>query len=99
MKPDLLLISGHTKGAVTAGRQIKELRIDVPMIAMTHCESGKVIEKYGAAVEGFLCPTQWAETMNYKGKYFGTAQNYYDNYNSVYGEPPQRRRCRGERSR
>ena len=88
LKPDILVISGHTKGAVTAGRQIKEMKIDVPMIALTHCESGKIIEKYGAAVEGFLCPTQWAETMSYEGKYFGTAQNYYDHYNKTYGEPP-----------
>ncbi len=88
LKPDILAISGHTKGAVTAGRQIKEMKIDVPMIALTHCESGKIIEKYGSATEGFLCPTQWAETMSYKGKYFGTAQNYYDDYNKAYGEPP-----------
>ena len=88
LKPDILAISGHTKGAVTAGRQIKEMKIDVPMIALTHCEAAKVIKKYGKAVEGFLCPTQWAETMNYKGKYFGTAQNYYDDYNKAYGEPP-----------
>ncbi len=88
LKPDILVISGHTKGAVTAGRQIKEMKIDVPMIGLTHCEAAKVIEKYGAAVEGFLCPTQWAETMSYKGKYFGTAQNYYDDYNKAYGEPP-----------
>jgi branched-chain amino acid transport system substrate-binding protein len=88
LKPDILAISGHTKGAVTAGRQIKEMKIDVPMIALTHCEAAKVIKKYGAAAEGFLCPTQWAETMSYKGQYFGTAQNYYDDYNKAYGEPP-----------
>ena len=88
LKPDILAISGHTKGAVTAGRQIMELKIQVPMIAITHCEAAKVIKKYGAAAEGFLCPTQWAETMSYKGKYFGSAQNYYDDYTTAYGEPP-----------
>ncbi len=88
LKPDILTISGHTKGAVTAGRQIKEMKIDVPMIAITHCESGKLIKKYGDAVEGFLCPTQWAETMSYKGKYFGSARNYYDDYTAAYGEAP-----------
>ena len=88
LKPDILTISGHTKGAVTAGRQIKEMKIDVPMIALTHCESGKIIEKYGSAVEGFLCPTQWAETMDYKGKYFGSARKYYDDYTAAYGEAP-----------
>jgi len=76
LKPDLLLVSGHSKGAATAARQIKELKIDVPMIAMTHCESAKVISKFGASTNGFLCPTQWAETMNYKDDLFGSAGDF-----------------------
>jgi len=76
LKPDLLVVSGHEKGATTATRQIKEMQIDVPLIAMTHCESGKVVQQFGAAAEGFLCPTQWAETLSYKGKYFGSAADY-----------------------
>jgi branched-chain amino acid transport system substrate-binding protein len=76
LKPDILVVSGHSKGAVTAARQIKELQIDVPMIAMTHCESADVIGNYKEAVNGFLCPTQWAETMTYKGKYFGSAGDF-----------------------
>ena len=90
LKPDLLLISGHSKGAATAGRQIKELKIDTPMIALTHCEAAKVVKKYGASADGLLCPTQWAETLTYKGKYFGSAADYdklfkatYDGYKNV----------------
>jgi branched-chain amino acid transport system substrate-binding protein len=88
LKPDILTISGHTKGAVTAGRQIMELQIQVPMIAITHCESAKVIEKYGTAVEEILCPTQWAETMSYEGKYFGSARKFFDDYTAEYGSTP-----------
>ena len=76
LKPDLLVISGHNKGAVTAARQIKELQVDVPMIAMTHCEGAKIVSQFGAAANGYLCPTQWAETLSYKDKYFGTASDY-----------------------
>ncbi|MFQ5774411.1 MAG: amino acid ABC transporter substrate-binding protein [Kiloniellaceae bacterium] len=90
VKPDLLVVSGHSKGAATAARQIKEMRIDVPMIAMTHCEAAKVISKFGAATNGFLCPTQWAETLSYSGKAFGTAADYdrlfkqtYEGYRNV----------------
>ena len=90
VKPDLLVVSGHSKGAATAARQIKELKIDTPMIAMTHCESAKVVKKFGAATNGFLCPTQWAETLSYKGKYFGSAADYdklfkatFDGYKNV----------------
>jgi len=76
LKPDLLVVSGHSKGAATAARQIKEMQIDVPLIAITHCESAKVVEKFGDSTNGFLCPTQWAETLTYKDEYFGTAGDY-----------------------
>ena len=84
VKPDILLISGHSKGAATAARQIKELRVQVPMIAMTHCESAKVIDKFGGATEGFLCPTQWAETLSYKDKMFGSAADYDKLFKKTY---------------
>jgi branched-chain amino acid transport system substrate-binding protein len=76
VKPDLLVISGHNKGAVTAARQIKEMQIEVPMIAMTHCEGAKVVKQFGASADGYLCPTQWAETLSYSDKYFGSAAEY-----------------------
>lgn len=90
LKPDLLVISGHNKGAVTAGRQIKELQVDVPLIAVTHCEGAKVTDQFGAAANGFLCPTQWAETLSYSDNYFGSAADYdklfketYEGYSAV----------------
>ena len=76
VKPDILVVSGHSKGAATAARQIKEMQIDVPMIAITHCEAAKVVEKFGESTNGFLCPTQWSETLSYKDNYFGTAAEY-----------------------
>jgi branched-chain amino acid transport system substrate-binding protein len=90
VKPDLLVVSGHSKGAATAARQIKEMKIKVPLVAMTHCESAKVITKFGASTNGFLCPTQWSETMSYKDDLFGTAGEFdalfkktYDGYKNV----------------
>ncbi len=76
LKPDLLVISGHNKGAVTATRQMKELQVSVPMVAMTHCEGAKVVAQFGSAADGFLCSTQWAETLSYEDKYFGSASDF-----------------------
>jgi branched-chain amino acid transport system substrate-binding protein len=76
LKIDMLLVSGHSKGAATAARQIKEMKVEVPIIAMTHCEAAKVITKFGDSTNGFLCPTQWAETMSYSDNYFGSAGDY-----------------------
>ncbi len=76
MKPDLLLVSGHSRGAETAARQIGEMKIDVPMIAITHCESAQLVNKFGPAVDGFLCPAQWSETLSYSDELFGSAAAY-----------------------
>jgi len=76
LKPDIIVFSGHTKGATTATRQMKEMDVNAPVVAMTHCESAKLTTQFGAASEGILCPTQWAETLKYKDGVFGTAMDY-----------------------
>ncbi|NIW04187.1 MAG: ABC transporter substrate-binding protein [Gammaproteobacteria bacterium] len=86
LKPDLLVVSGHSKGAATAARQLAELKIDTPMVAMTHCESAAIISKFGASTEGILCPTQWAETLSYEDGYFGTAADFDAAFKARYPE-------------
>ena len=63
LQPDVLLISGHEKGAATAARQMGERGTDVPLIGVTHCESGKLVSEFPKIAEGLVCPTQWDETM------------------------------------
>ncbi len=75
-KPDLLVVSGHSKGAGTATRQIAEMKLSIPMVAMTHCESADLVGKYGATADGYLCATQWAETLTYKDPLFGSASEF-----------------------
>ena len=84
MKPDLLLVSGHSRGATTAARQIREMKIAVPMIAITHCESAGLVKEFGSAVNGFLCPTQWSETLTYSDEFFGTAADYGRLFKATY---------------
>ncbi len=86
LKPDLILVSGHTKGATTAVRQMTEMGINAPIVAMTHCESAKFTIKYAAAAEGILCPTQWAETLTYKDDLFGSAKDYYNKFLKAHPE-------------
>ena len=76
VRPDVLVFSGHTKGATTATRQLKELGVNAPIIGMTHCESAKLTEKFPGESEGIMCPTQWAETLKYQDKVFGSASEY-----------------------
>ncbi|MEM7778043.1 MAG: amino acid ABC transporter substrate-binding protein, partial [Pseudomonadota bacterium] len=86
LKPDVLIVSGHSKGAATAVRQIGEMKIDVPMIAVTHCEAADVIGKFGATANGVLCATQWAETLKYEDPIFGTAANYEKEFKAAFPE-------------
>jgi len=76
VKPDILLFSGHTKGATTATRQMSEMGVSAPIVAMTHCESAGLTDKFGKAAEGILCPTQWAETLKYRDPVFGSAMDF-----------------------
>ncbi len=86
LKPDLLIVSGHSKGAATAVRQIGEQKISTPMIAITHCEAADVTGNFGAAANDFLCSTQWAETLTYEDPIFGTAANYEKEFKAAYPE-------------
>jgi branched-chain amino acid transport system substrate-binding protein len=86
VKPDIILFSGHTKGATTATRQMKEMGINAPIVGITHCESANVIDKFGDAADGLLCPTQWAETLKYQDGVFGTAMDYYNAFLKAHPE-------------
>ena len=84
LKPDVLVVSGHSKGAATAARQIGELQIDTPMIAVTHCDAAKVTEKFPEASEGFLCATQWAPSLTYSDDLFGSAADFEKQFKETF---------------
>jgi branched-chain amino acid transport system substrate-binding protein len=89
VKPDLLVVSGHAKGAATAMRQLGEMKIGVPMLAMTHCDSAAIEKKFPKEAEGTLCASQWDAAMTYKDPLFGSAADYARDFKAKYGyEPP-----------
>jgi branched-chain amino acid transport system substrate-binding protein len=67
LKPDMLVVSGHDKGALTAVEQLGALQVSVPMIAMTHCDSAQVERKFLKASSYIFCVQQWHRSLNYKG--------------------------------
>ena len=90
LKPDLLVVSGHSKGAATAVRQMSQMKVKVPMLAMTHCESAKVTNKksFGTTAENTLCATQWDENLAYKDAIFGSGLDYYKTFAKAFGYNP-----------
>lgn len=89
LKPDVLVVSGHEGGAELATRQIKEQQVDVPMLAMTHCEGADIHGMYGVYADYTICATQWSADMPFTGKWFGSPHNYKKRFEAEYGyEPP-----------
>jgi len=88
LKPDVIVISGHSKGAATAIRQISELKVDAPMLAMTHCDSAQIIQKFGSDAEYTLCASQWAPTLSYEDDLFGSASDFAQLFEETFGYAP-----------
>jgi len=87
-KPDVLVVSGHSKGALTAIRQIAEMKVDVPMLAMTHCDASKLAKQHGKNSEYALCAAQWHKELSYKDKFFGDGLKYDNDFNMEFGYTP-----------
>jgi branched-chain amino acid transport system substrate-binding protein len=85
LKPDILVVSGHEKGAITAVKQIKALRVDVPVIALTHCDAAELAEKMPKESQHVLCAQQWHRSLKYEDDLFGSAEDFALLYKKVYG--------------
>jgi branched-chain amino acid transport system substrate-binding protein len=87
VKPDMLLVSGHEKGATLVVRQTAEMKVDVPIVATTHCDSAKIAETLGKQAEGVLCGSQWDRHLAYKDKWFGSASDYSKAFEKRFNYP------------
>lgn len=90
-KPDALFVSGHAKGAATAARQIEQFRVDVPMVAMTHCDSAAIEAKTPIGAEYTLCARQWQKQLTYTDDdgVFGGGEDFVRLFREAYDyEPP-----------
>jgi branched-chain amino acid transport system substrate-binding protein len=76
LKPDMLAVSGHAKGAALAVREVADQQVNVPMLAITHCDSAQIAEKFPAQAEYAVCGSQWDESLKYSDRWFGSASDY-----------------------
>ena len=73
LKPDVLLVSGHEKGATLVVRQTAEIEVDVPDRRPHPLRFGQDRrEAWARPAEGVLCASQWDRSSRYKDKWFGT---------------------------
>jgi branched-chain amino acid transport system substrate-binding protein len=86
LKPDVLIVSGHEKGAMTAVTQLKALEVELPILVMTHCDSAKLAETLPDASEYAFCAQQWHPSVDYRDHWFGSASDFAALYKETYGE-------------
>lgn len=88
LKPDALLVSAHAHGAPLAVNQIASQHVYVPMLALTHCKAGEIVEKYGKKANYALCASQWDPHLNYTGHWFKSAGEFAQAAKKKYDETP-----------
>ena len=88
LKPDVLVVSGHERGAMTAVTQIEAMRIEVPILVLTHCDSARLAETLPEASEGAFCITPWHPSLQGADEWFGSGADFAKLYREIYGEEP-----------
>jgi branched-chain amino acid transport system substrate-binding protein len=88
LKPDALFISGHEKGAVLGIRQVAAEKVYVPMLALTHCDSAQITEKFGKDANYAFCGSQWDASLTYTDRWFGNPQKYAELFKKEYNYDP-----------
>jgi len=64
------------------------MRVDVPMLALTQCDSADIIGQFGAAAEYTLCARQWAPSLGYRDELFGSAADFTTLFEQTYDYAP-----------
>lgn len=88
VSPDILVVSAHAKGPALAIRQMKDMQVNVPMLAMTHCDSAKIIENFGKDAEYSVCASQWDRALSYKDSIMGSAEEFAVDFEKEFGYSP-----------
>ena len=89
LDPDIFVGGGHYNDAVLFVNSAKELDFEPDGMLITVGPSNpKLTDELGADVHGVLGPTQWEASMAYEGPHFGSASDFAEYYESLWGEPP-----------
>jgi branched-chain amino acid transport system substrate-binding protein len=88
LKPDVLIVSGHEKGAALVVRQSAEMKVDVPMIATSHCDTAQITEKQPKISDYVLCSSQWDRSLKFSDKLFGSAEDFAKQFEKEYKRAP-----------
>ena len=85
--PDILLVSGRGQAAKLLARDMQAAGLDLPMAALTHCDSAGV-EEQGRFTDYLICATQWNVYGADRGRWFGRSIDFQVDFELEYGYRP-----------
>ncbi len=87
--PDVFVGGGHFNDALLFVRAAKEVDFNPDAMVITVGPSNpQFVEEVGADAEFILGPTQWEATMSWQDDWLGTAAEYAERYQNMWGESP-----------
>ncbi len=89
LDPDVFVGGGHFNDALLFVNAAEELGFAPDAMVITVGPSNPdFASEVGNAANYILGPTQWEATMSWEDEYFGTAGDFAERYESMWGEPP-----------
>lgn len=89
LDPDVFVGGGHFNDALLFVNAAQELGFNPDAMVITVGPSNPdFAAEVGSAANYIIGPTQWEATMSWEDEYIGTAAEYAERYEAMWGEPP-----------
>lgn len=89
LDPDVFVGGGHFNDALLFVRAAEELGFSPDAMIITVGPSNPDFPaEVGDSANYIIGPTQWESVMSWEDEYFGTAAEFAERYESMWGEPP-----------
>jgi branched-chain amino acid transport system substrate-binding protein len=89
LDPDVFVGGGHFNDALLFVNAAKELGFSPGAMIITVGPSNPEFPaEVGDAANYIIGPTQWERTMSWQDEHFGSAEEYAQRYEALWGEPP-----------
>lgn len=87
-KVDAMFVSAYADGARRLMETIATEGINIPFLAMTHCDVAKVTRQEPTAAEGALCALHWQAGAKFQGMAPLADNNFENSFHQQYGSRP-----------
>ena len=79
-RPEALLIDAHPGAANRALKQLREMQLDLPVLAMADCADARLIARNREKAENVLCISSWRPPIGAHDGLFGSAESFTRDY-------------------